>query len=99
MLQGEQLHISPFMTTSTELDLTLSLTSNIDICYKLITSSFSIIASKRGWTTFLWFLAYMQICMNGSDSMFSALVRENGIGSNDLIYWDMLQMKVLSSHS
>lgn len=40
----------------------------------------------------------MQICMNASDSKFSALVRENSIGSNDLIYWDMLQVRILSSH-
>lgn len=98
MLWEEQAHISPFMSTSTELDLTSNLTSNIDICYKQITCSFSITASKRGWTTLLWLFAYMQICMNGSNSMISALVRENSICSNDLIYWDVQQMKILSHH-
>lgn len=39
----------------------------------------------------------MQIHINVSDNTFIALVRESSTCSNDLISWDVLEMKILSS--
>lgn len=36
--------------------------------------------------------------MNASDNAFTVLVRKSSTCSNDLISWDMLQRKMLSSY-